>query len=205
MANSVDKIIVSNRAALTAKYGNAGVAKIKAAVTALIAADAKRSIRSRLVFLDDAVAMKGFKGRAVTIPTNTRENKAAIDAIFRTANPAYLMILGAPDVVSQQDTANPAFAPPDDDPDEFAYSDLPYACDAPYSRDVAKFKGPTRVVGRLPDLMKQSGAPTHLLSLLRTARGSRRRSCSPRRPRAMPSKRQSPMPQNTSHRAIFSF
>jgi hypothetical protein len=165
----MDKIIVTNRAALTAKYGAAGVAKIKTAVTDLIAADAKRGIKSRLVYLDDAVAMKGFKGRAVTIPANTRENKEAIDAIFRAANPDYLMILGAPDVIPHQDTANPAFAPPDDDPDKYAYGDLPYACDTPYSRDIATFKGPTRVVGRLPDLTMKSGPPSYLLSLLKIA------------------------------------
>ena len=61
------------------------------------------------------------------------------------------MILGAPDVVPHQDLANPAFAPPDD-PDQFAYGDVPYACDAPYSTRPEDFVGPTRVVGRLPDL-----------------------------------------------------
>jgi len=165
----MDKIIVSNRAALTAKYGSVGVAKIRTAVIALIAADAKRGIKSRLVYLDDAVAMRNFKGHAVTIPTNVRENKEAIDAIFRAENPEYLMILGAPDFVPHQNTSNPAYAPPEDDPDEYAYGDLPYACDAPYSRDIATFKGPTRVVGRLPDLTKKSGSPSHLLSLLKIA------------------------------------
>ena len=102
-----DKIIVSNRAALTAKYGSAGVGKIKQAVTALIAADAKRGIKSRLVYLDDAVAMKSFKGKAVTDPVDPRQNKEAIDAIFKTGDPDYLMILGAIDVVPHQDMANP--------------------------------------------------------------------------------------------------
>jgi hypothetical protein len=162
-----DKIVVSNRSALTTKYGTAGVTKIKAAISALIAADAKRGFRSRLVFLDDAVAMKRFRGRAVTDHLNERQNKEAIDAIFRASDPEYLMILGAPDVVPHQDLKNPMFDPPDD-PDEFAYGDLPYACDAPYSREVAAFKGPTRVVGRLPDL---TGAhePSHLLALLGAA------------------------------------
>jgi hypothetical protein len=40
------------------------------------------------------------------------------------------MILGAPDVVPHQDLTNPVFDPPDNDPDQFAYGDLPYACDA---------------------------------------------------------------------------
>ena len=44
-----DKIIVSNRSALTAKYGKAGLVKVEAAVAALIAADRGRGIKSRLV------------------------------------------------------------------------------------------------------------------------------------------------------------
>src|SRR4051794_16319668 len=169
----MDKIIVSNRAALTAKYGTAGVAKIKTAVDALVAADAVRGLKSRLVYLDDATAMKGFKGKAVTSPLSPRENKDAIDAIFRAVNPEYLMIMGAPDVVPHQDMANPAFTPSNDDPDKFAYGDLPYACDKPYARDVAAFKGPTRVVGRLPDLAmakpEKPYSPSYLISLLGVA------------------------------------
>jgi hypothetical protein len=162
-----DKIIVSNRSALTAKYQAAGVAKIKAAVATLIAADAKRGIKSRLVYLDDAAAMKRFRHRAVTDPGNARQSKEAIDAICRAANPDYLMIVGASDVVPHQDIANPVFDPPDD-PDQYAYGDLPYACDAPYSHDIAAFKGPTRVIARLPDLAG-ANEPSHLLALLAVA------------------------------------
>ena len=162
-----DKIIVSNRAALKAKYGGAGLTRIKNAVDALIAADAKRGIKSRLVYLDEAAAMKSFKGSAVTDHTNARQNKRAIDAIFRTATPEYLMILGAPDVVPHQDMTNPMYDPPDD-PDKYAEGDLPYACDEEYSRDIATFRGPTRVVGRLPDLTK-ANEPSHLLALIEIA------------------------------------
>ena len=76
------------------------------------------------------------------------------------------MILGAPDVVPHQDMTNPA---PPDDPDSHAYGDLPYACDGPYSRDIATFKGPTRVVGRLPDLTGGARDPSHLIALLAVA------------------------------------
>ena len=145
-----DKIIVSNLAALTAKYGAAGVKKVRTAVDGLIAADAKRGIKSRLVFLDHAATMKSFGGTAVQDPSDPRQNKQAIDAIFHAASPEYLMILGATDVVPHQDLANPAYAG-SDDPDRCAYGDLPYACEGAYSRDIAAFKGPTRVVGRLPD------------------------------------------------------
>ena len=63
-----DKVIVTNRAALTAKYGASGVKKINAAVAALVAADAKRGVKTRLLHLDDAAAMKklGFEPRIGT-------------------------------------------------------------------------------------------------------------------------------------------
>ena len=159
-----DKLIVSNRSALTTKYGSKGLTRIRKAVAALVAADAKRGIKSRLVFLDDA---KALKSKAVKDATSARQNKDAIDALFRTVDPDYLLILGSRDVVPHPDLTNPTYDPPHD-PDQYAFGDLPYACDAPYSRDIATFKGPTRVVGRLPDL---TGArePSHLLALLATA------------------------------------
>jgi hypothetical protein len=162
-----DKLIVTNSAALKEKYGNAGVVRIKKAVDALVAADGKRGIKSRLIYLDNAATMKKFKGKAVTVPSDPKQNKEAIDAIFTSADPEYLMILGAPDIVPHQDLKNTAFEPGGDD-DEFAFGDLPYACDAPYSRDIATFKGPTRVVGRLPDLTGASD-PSHLITLLANA------------------------------------
>jgi hypothetical protein len=169
-----DKIIVTNGAALKAKYDGTGLAKIGQAVDALIKADAKRGIKSRLVFLDRAATMSSFNGSAVTDPADPKQNKHAIDAIFRKGNPEYLMILGAIDVVPHQDIKNPAFDPPDD-PDTNADGDLPYACDTPYSRDIATFKGPTRVVGRLPDLQGATGNPAYLLRLLATAANYRSR------------------------------
>ncbi|HEU0201599.1 MAG TPA: hypothetical protein VFR86_14345, partial [Burkholderiaceae bacterium] len=63
-----DKIIVTSRTALKTKYGTAGASKINAAVAALIAADAKRGFKSRLVFLDDAKMMKRFRARAADNP-----------------------------------------------------------------------------------------------------------------------------------------
>jgi hypothetical protein len=164
-----DKIIVTNRSVLAAKYGTQGLAKVRKAVQALVDADKKRGLRSRLVFLDDAAAMKKLKGKPVTAPGDTRQNKAAIDAVFKTARPEYLLILGSIDVVPHQDMHNALFED-SDDPDKIVYGDLPYACDAPFSRDVAPFKGPTRVVGRLPDL---TGAkePSYLLKLLAIATG----------------------------------
>jgi hypothetical protein len=158
------KIIVTNGTALQKKYAAAGLARIKTAVKALVAADAGRAIKTKLVFLDNAATMKSYGGKPVINERNAQQNKDAIDAICKKENPDYLMILGSVDVVPHQDLRNPVL-PAAEDEDEFVPSDLPYACDAPYSRDVTKFKGPTRVVGRLPDLTGQTN-PAYLLGLL---------------------------------------
>lgn len=162
-----DKVIVTHRSALTAKYGSDGSKKIHAALTALIAADEARGLKTRLVYLDDVAAMKKLKATPLASNKDIRGAKKAIDGVYEALKPDYLMIVGALDVIPHQDMTNPAFKAGDDD-DAFAYGDLPYACDEPYGRDPAKFIGPTRVVTRLPDL---TGAkePSHLLALLKTA------------------------------------
>lgn len=164
-----DKIIVTNLGVLRKKYGAKGLTKIRAAITALIAADKKRGLATRLFALDSASEMKKAKGAAVTNPTSPRQNKNAIDAIYATFRPDYLMILGAIDVVPHQDLINPVFGQ-DEDMDKCAWGDIPYACDQPYSRQPDKFIGPTRVVGRLPDLTGGND-PEYLVGLLRTAAG----------------------------------
>ncbi|MBX7086671.1 MAG: hypothetical protein K1X70_09600 [Leptospirales bacterium] len=162
-----DKIIVTNRKALVDKYGVVGLNKIDAAISELIRADKNRGVKSRIIFLDDAAMMRKIGSKAVTTPTTPRDAKVAIDRVFKSFQPDYLMILGATDVIPHQDLVNPAFKAGDDD-DPAALGDLPYACDSAYSKDTAQFIGPTRVVARLPDL---TGAkePSHLLRLLATA------------------------------------
>lgn len=157
------KILVTNRAALAAKYGAAGVAAIEKAVEKLAAADARRGLATRLLYLDGA----SLGSARVTDSADPAENKAAVDAVARKHRPEYLVILGSHDVVPYQDLKNKLHDPadPDADPDRFAAGDLPYACEALYSQDVTKFLGPTRVVGRVPDLTGAS-APDYLLDQL---------------------------------------
>jgi hypothetical protein len=169
-----DKLIVTNRKALIEKYGVKGLATIRKALASLIASDRKRGIVTRVIYLDDSRTMRKMGGSPVLTVSNPRENKLAIDAAFKTVNPDYLMILGAPDVVPHQDLDNPAYEPPDDD-DAHAWGDLPYACDVPYSKDPARFIGPTRVVGRLPDLVKAK-EPSYFVELIRRAANYRQRS-----------------------------
>jgi hypothetical protein len=110
--------------------------------------------------------MQTAGGTAVVNPLDCAQNKQAIDDIYRAFAPDYLVILGSIDVVPHQDMLNPLYAGPGgDDPDEYAFGDLPYACDVPYGQDISAFKGPTRVVSRLPD---RTGAhdPQQLVNLI---------------------------------------
>lgn len=165
-----DKVIVTNLTVLKEKYGAAGLATIKKAVSDLVAADKERGFKTVLIGVDDATALGKLKTTPVTKPTSPEQNKIAIDGIYKALTPDYLMILGAIDVIPHQDLKNSMFSTePDADDEKFAYSDLPYACDAPYSKDVNTFTGPTRVVGRLPDITGHKGSPRYLLGLLGTA------------------------------------
>ncbi len=165
-----DKIIVTNRGALQKKYGTKGFASIIKALTELSGADKKRGIVTKIVFLDNVAYIKKTGGKAVTSASDQRENKEAIDAVFKYFNPHYLMILGATDIVPHQDLNNPA-----GDDDKYTLGDLSYACDVPYSQDPADFVGPTRVLGRLPDLVNAS-EPSYLLSLLKSSTNYKSRS-----------------------------
>jgi hypothetical protein len=146
-----DKVIVTNRSALKSKYGAKGVQKIEAAIKKLAASDKKRGITTRLVALDDGAEMRKLGAQPVTNSGDFRQNKQAIDGVHRKLMPDYLMILGANDIVPHQNLKNPVYQPGGDE-DQFAFGDLPYACEAPYSQKPQDFTGPTRVLGRLPDL-----------------------------------------------------
>lgn len=158
-----DKIIATNLSAMKAKYGS-GTSKIKTACDQLIAADKKRGLATRVINIDDAAAMQKVGGSAVTNSKDPGQNKRAIDAVFKKLRPDYLLILGSTDVIPHQDLKNPVPA----DGDSHAFGDIPYACEKTYSRKPEDFVGPTRVVGRLPDLIG-SKDPAYLVGLLKTA------------------------------------
>lgn len=160
---AANKVIVTNLSALQLKYST-GLPRIRDAIKRLIAADKKRGLTTLLVAIDSAQDMRAARGAPVTSASDPRQAKAAIDAVWKTYTPDYLMILGAPDVVPMQILRNPARG----DGDANVPSDLPYACAAPYSSDPSAFLGPTRVVGRLPDLFGGSD-PAYLVGLLGTA------------------------------------
>ena len=171
-----DKVILCNQSALRAKYQTGGERTIRNAVNELIIADQKRGLKTQYIELDDAEGMKKLGGTAVTQASDARQNKEAVDAIYKALAPDYIMILGAVDVIPHQNLTNPVFNPkkPDDDPDRVVPSDLPYACEAAYGVLIENFTGPTRVVGRLPDITG-SADPNYLAELLKTSAAARQR------------------------------
>jgi len=153
------KIIVTHQGAMRKKYGGRWP-KIKSAVRKLIAADKRQGITSLFVPLDDPAfgTMRARTGTPATF-------KDAIDYAYGIhRKPDYIAILGGPDIVPMQDMTNPLDADDRKD-DPVVPSDLPYACDAPASDDISKFLGPSRVVGRIPDLPKEND-PSLLIALL---------------------------------------
>lgn len=164
-----DKLIVSNRSALVKKYGSKHKTFLKD-LTAIKDFDKKRKLSTEIVFLDDATAMKKYKIPPVKNPEDQRQNKAAIDALYKHFQPDYLVIAGAQDVIPFQELHN--LLSSDDDEDELIPSDLPYACEAPYHTDPGKFIAPTRVVGRLPDI-PGSKDPAYFHSLVKDVLASK--------------------------------
>ncbi len=170
------KAILCNVAAMRTKYGETGWTRVAAALDGLVRADGERGQSSRVLDLSDAREMARLGGRAVGSARDAKGAKAAVDAVARALAPDYLLLLGAPDTFPHQRLRNPLFAPPED-PDRHALSDLPYACEAPASDDPRRFVGPTRVVGRLPDV---AGArdPARLVRSIATAAAWRSRPAS---------------------------
>jgi hypothetical protein len=162
----VDKVIITNMGALKKKYGGK-VSRIEQAIDRLIVADKKRGLETRLFSVDSESDMEAVHGTVVKNKNDQAAVKKAVDSIYRTCQPDYIMILGAPDILPHQDLKNPAYDPNGDE-DRVVPSDVPYACEAPYSREPNKFIGPTRVVGRLPDLPGVKD-PAYLVSLLGTS------------------------------------
>ena len=159
----VDKVLVSNRAALKSKYGTKGLGRIEKAIQALVESDAGRGFETRVLYLDRASDMKPLEAPRVKKSGDRRQVKQAIDAVYEALEPAYLVLLDAPDVLPHQNLKNPVR---DEDPN--VPSDLPYASSAPYSTNPEDFIAPSRVVSRIPGI-RGNGDPEYLISLLKGA------------------------------------
>jgi len=164
----MDKTIVLHRGALRLKYRTEGLARIEAALKLLVAADRRRGLQTQLLPIDMAAPMKAIAAEPVQGRPDARALKNVLDALVKARNPHYIVLLGGPDVLPMVPLRNAAHGGDLGDSDPVVPSDLPYACEGAYSTDPNRFLGPTRVVGRLPDLPGAS-EPTLLLQLVRAA------------------------------------
>jgi hypothetical protein len=163
------KIIVTSKTKLQLKYG-AGLQKIEAQIQKLIATDLKKNVDTRWVYIDDAASAKKA-GIAAVKSISPRSCKKAIDDLYAKHSPAYIMIFGAQDVIPFQEIDNPTGG----DDDATVPSDLPYCCETGYSAQINAFTGPTRVVGRLPDIPGK-GSVAYVNRLIRNIMRSKPRS-----------------------------
>ncbi len=158
------KLIVSNKGKLQGKYGK-NFSKITALLKEIKEADAKKGLDTRIAFVDDATSMKPTGVKKLKADSE-EEYKRVVDDLYKKYIPAYIVIVGGPDVVPFQEIDNPA-----EDEDQVVPSDLPYACDTPYSTKASGFTGPTRVVGRIPDIMGRQQDISYLEKLVRNGLG----------------------------------
>ena len=160
-----DKIIVTNGTAMKQKYGALGFRAVLAAVRTLTGSDKRKSITTQLVDLGDPTTMRRYRAAPVSDPTDERQNKDAVDAIWAATKPDYLLILDAPDIVPHIALNNPTPR----DKDKNVPSDLPYACNARFkARDAARYAAVTRVIGRLPGLQGAKN-PDFLIQQIKAA------------------------------------
>jgi hypothetical protein len=142
------KLIVSHKSNLQWKYGK-NFSKVNALLKQMQAADKKKGLDTRIVFVDDAASLKSPGVKKIKA-FSEQECKRVVDDLYKKYIPAYIILFGSQDIFPFQDLENPA-----EDEDMNVPSDLPYACDTPFSRKVENFTGPTRVVSRIPDLLGQ--------------------------------------------------
>ena len=144
------KVVISSKTNLVAKYNASNFIEIDKHLKALIKADAARNVFTKIVYIDDKDSAKSLSIKNVERIT-PKSVKEFVDKLFKNSKFAYLMIFGSQDIIPFQNLTN---ITDDDDPN--IPSDLPYACEAAYSNDVSNFVGPTRVVGRVPDIPGQA-------------------------------------------------
>ena len=153
------KLIISSKKNLEFKYGK-NISRIHALLSQLKKADKQKRFDTRIVFIDDAASCKTAGVKKVSV-INQKECKRIVDDLYKKHIPVYIVILGAQDVFPFQEILNPA-----EDEDNYVPSDLPYACDTPYSRSIDAFTGPTRVVGRIPDVPGQQDDVKYLQTVI---------------------------------------
>ena len=113
----VIKVLVTHRGAARTKYGSAGWTRIRHALTELVTADKVRGITTRVYTLDSAADANKVHAQVVPAPTDGMTIKVAIDRIYAAWQPAYVVLVGGPDLVGTVSLTDPLWTgDPGDDP-----------------------------------------------------------------------------------------
>jgi hypothetical protein len=158
MPENADKLLVTNRTALAAKYGANGLTRVSAALDGLVEADRGRGIKTAVRFIDDTADMAAVGGAAVTNATDDFGCRQAIDALYRQNRPDYIALVGGPDVLPHFKVSIPGAV----DGEKTIDSDLPYACEVAKGRTVTSFIGasdPTALVDLLGRIARHQPRP----------------------------------------------
>src|SRR5262245_7016303 len=106
--------------------------------------------------------------RALRGKTNATKIKRAIDALWKTLTPDYLVLFGGDDIIPMFVVTNPSYDPNGDD-DEKVPTDNPYASSSAFlSSKRSSDLVPDRVIGRIPDMLSDN-SPAWLVDYLTTA------------------------------------
>lgn len=159
--NKADKVILTHRGNIEAKYGRKS-SRILNALKRLKLASAKAGLKTEIIFLDDPQMMEPYQATPITNPDSQEQFKHSIDQLYNCCEPDYVVLAGAQDIIPFQMLKNPARRL---DEEEFVPTDLPYASASEYSDDTKKYLSPTRVVGRIPDIPK-SGDPGYFEKII---------------------------------------
>ena len=148
----IDKLILTVKSALQKKY-DANYPEVLSLLNQLIEADKEKGLNSMIVFLDDRKKLSPIRIKAIQGgKSKDKDYKNSIDSLYKYYDADYILLFGAIDIIPQQKLKNLLYEPHGDDDDQWVASDLPYACNEPYSTDLNKFLTPVRVVGRLADI-----------------------------------------------------
>ncbi|MCF2221507.1 hypothetical protein H9Q08_19765 [Chryseobacterium sp. PS-8] len=140
------KAIITSKQNLQSKY-DTQFRDVEAMLGELVKSDSNRGITTYIIYIDDPISASNAGITAVTSVTR-QSAKQSVDDVFKKLKPAYIVLFGSQDIFPFQEIDNPC----NDDDGKIIPSDLPYACDSAYNKDISSFIGPTRVVGRIPDI-----------------------------------------------------
>jgi hypothetical protein len=147
----IDKLILSVKSVLREKYAS-DFPRVLSLLNKLIQSDLEKGLNTALIFLDDRKRLTSLHLKPIhAAGAKAKDYKNMVDSLYAHYNPDYILIFGAIDVFPQQKLKNLLYLADHED-DQWVASDLPYACNSPYSTDINTFLSPVRVVGRLADI-----------------------------------------------------